>query len=722
MKMRFTILASGLIAVAAIPATATGLTGMKSMQLSPKFDTTQFEYSEQGGFQTFVSRQTPAQREENQTSYVTVTFHSDHNPAEMLIFGMWAYNEDGFYYAFPGADGNYSATIPAGEYDFCCRYCDFTQTYNGFDVHERIVANEDMSLDFSPSNCVNTISFIPTLPNGDTMEVPEIEYFQDADGNWDTRPVKEGNVYAVGMQNSIIVDGNGIITGGYISATGGVIYPFDMLQAIHISNVSDRYTFWYNYLITGNDGEMSVVQNQVSGCGSDITMTNSATEYQTIQKDIYIDQSDEENPRLMSNCDTNIYMNGNYLGGWTGGYVLVNDESDKTTVWHIAQGNDGIGGKYEFVILPMPGLAFEKILDDSGYTKLVGISATPCGYVGGTLHNYYAAAGVYMYNISNAVDGESIAPTAAYPGVESFSFSDDETTLLPGATAPALTFKVQNYMPWQELKYFDMSLEYTGRLCELRTRDNEYMKIGLKYGGVEQEIPNYDELVRYPTVLANSGETDNKSVDITLSVSTEGPDNVTMSNEASIFFDLSRDDYVPPTLRMLQMRNTDNNITDTFDANETIRVAMTAGDFNFIEATGQMTCNPIEAKMEIATAGTDEWEEIVLTINNAESTANYGYFYEAELSDLAEGWHDVRISLKDMSDNTQQQIIRNVLKIKEDSGVSLMTTDSATTIDIYDLYGTCVARSIKKDSFMAPETGIYVVKDCATGRTYKAVF
>lgn len=617
---------------------------------------------------------------------VTVTLTSTHDPSNLMVWSVLAYNENGLTPLYGMSDTGTMQLAP-GTYDFLIRYTNWSQDESYFVVRENVNVTEAMSLSFDPAEATNAVTFVPLDQNGTKLEVAEFEYVLDDNGNWDVKTVKEGNSQGLGFSNDLLVEGYGYITGTFISASGGSYTSIDKSTTININNLSDRYTIAYNYLITGNTNEFYYICGQLGGVNGSTELKNDPATYNSISQEFDLYVPENLNPDFISRSDDYTFLNGVYDNGWVGGGCYMPGSSKRSlNYWQCAPVNKG-NSVYDYQLLFSPGIAYLHVLEESEYTRTCGIDASPARFEGGKLHSYFTGNGIYLTDMPKASSSTDLKNIKGLPGVLPFSFTADDTDLLPGSSVPMLCFKVQDYVSWTSMPYFSWDLEYRGNLGELRSCDLDLLKPVVKYGGVVQEVNDYDELYSYPAKLTNSEDTELKKIEVSLSVDTRNGKGKAMANNANIVMDLTKEDFVPPTLRMMQLRNESNLITNTFVPGSDINVAAIAGDFNFDRMTGCIVSAAASVEFYYAPTGTTEWTSINMTEDNEFSSCNFGNFYRGVISNLSEGVYDMKVSLTDQSGNSQEQVMTNTFTVSNNSSVDTIADESAEITEIYDLFG-----------------------------------
>ena len=644
-----------------------------------------------------------------QQDMVTVTLSTFPAPEGYMVDAVFVHNDDFSKISYSMSDfSDGSISLEPGTYDFCCRYINFF-TYNSiFDIKEKVQIEENYNIMFDPSEATNKISFSPKFKNGENMSLTEYDM-------WTGEMLQEGNMKSISYAFSLYCENGGEITGNTIYAEGGY-FNLAELMSIEINDVSDRYGFLFHCLGIGNDNEIYVVKQEAEGCDEDIILSNDPESYITFNREIDIEIPEIYSNDLYTTIEVSTFVNGENPNGWTGGAVNATESNNQTTWINVDAPLENKGEKWNLQILVSPGVAYMIKDEEKGYQSLYGVSSPSIGFEKGEMKEFYVENGIYHDTWSyNFPEKESLSMLPWFPGIDEFNFEPGQTTLLAGESVPFNIFKVQNFDVGEDIKYFGWEIENRGILSEIRSVDEINTKVELKYGNELVNIQDMDELLRFPYNLYKSGNTDYKKIEIELSVLNEVSNTL---NVANIISDLTKDDYIPPTLRMLQFRNSEGIITNRFSTNSSVSLFLTAGDFNY--NLWDFECNPVDLDCEWSQAGQDNWQSINMEIDETESSSNFGYFYEGNFSVSSPGLYDIKISLTDESGNTQSQILGNALIVEAESGVGLNEVDGQV-VNVYDLTGNLVAEKVNRNDLNL-EKGFYIIMDCKTNKSFKVLF
>lgn len=278
------------------------------------------------------------------------------------------------------------------------------------------------------------------------------------------------------------------------------------------------------------------------------------------------------------------------------------------------------------------------------------------------------------------------------PGHSLFSFGPEEMIAPFGDSFPFIT--TQNYdvsrLGMTPAPCVITDIWSVAQKGEMRFSDLVNMKIDYYFNGdkvLENVSPDRITSV-YPSYVAQhpeSGEwvmkmsADNHK--IRLGENAE----LNCINNTELYFNTELSDNTPPTVRMMQMRNSDNRITERFQnaADGTLYVAAADYLFDFDMNTFTTWNEPFPAfvTVEYAPNGTD-WFKPLEATEMPEMFSEYGlgHVYSVPLAavneESANGWFDLRVKVTDEAGNYQQQVISPAFMIAALSGTVLIGDDA----------------------------------------------
>lgn len=291
-------------------------------------------------------------------------------------------------------------------------------------------------------------------------------------------------------------------------------------------------------------------------------------------------------------------------------------------------------------------------------------------------------------------------------------------------------------MIWGDFDTNCWYFNYVGRFGEQRAADRYVAQVKVEQDGEEIMTGTPNEVAdwSYNGCTRNPQAKDWKITSTNENVLVDGE---TASNVTVAEFNTGREDFIPPTLTMLNFRNTDDKITDRFEKTQDGTLEFSATDFTpHVSAERNLWCdyyNVDAVKVEYSAQDAGSWRELaVAEVPELFFSPGYGSFYRGSLKGIINNsptnWYDLRVTVTDKSGNSQTQTLSPAFRIDErlaldnlmDDGKvtvsienSQLTVSGATgnaIVEIYDLAGrnvvTTKALSVNLGSF----TGAYIVK------------
>lgn len=283
-----------------------------------------------------------------------------------------------------------------------------------------------------------------------------------------------------------------------------------------------------------------------------------------------------------------------------------------------------------------------------------------------------------------------------------------------GNSTPVLAFMNQVYdASWADKPINYMNTDYFGRLGEMHKADNYlvdwsvYIDDELWYDASNTALGSWTYDFIYQ-------DYEPASIDVHLENTNVLVDGIDGHNIADIHQEWSlpeSDDHIAPTLQMLMMRDSEDNITDRFKKAEDGFMEFCGADFQYYYSEEPWLFyfyeQPMEVTVEYAPYGSTEWEEVTGTevIDEYFQMPTFGYFYRTPLASVdrksANGWFDLRFTLTDAAGNKQVQELSPAFHIDELSGLNSINASSADVVKVeyYDLQGRKVSN---------PNAGLYI--------------
>lgn len=281
-------------------------------------------------------------------------------------------------------------------------------------------------------------------------------------------------------------------------------------------------------------------------------------------------------------------------------------------------------------------------------------------------------------------------PCRSFPGNRPFMAMTSELDLSPGESVPMFSFLKTLYRPFIDKPeiYDDFECWYTGRLDETIGSNIALSKMQLFVDGaiVAEGINDMRSWMLESPSKGREFRIETSALNFEI-------DGIDGGNKSIVIYDDSKDDSVPPSATMLQLRNKENKVCQEFAESEEALVILTAADFDihmfeneyggssfwvesFVPAKVTATVKPTGVE-------TEAFEEIALTENaEAFDARGFGALYTGSLAGISmtspTGWFDLTIAVEDAAGNSQVQTLSPCFKINALASVGEVGTEDYT--------------------------------------------
>lgn len=198
--------------------------------------------------------------------------------------------------------------------------------------------------------------------------------------------------------------------------------------------------------------------------------------------------------------------------------------------------------------------------------------------------------------------------------------------------------------------------------------------------------------------------------------------------EATHTFGPESDNLMPPTLTSLRIVDAEGAINDRPTAAEGAKAYFTGGHFtyndNYEERYVYARFDPVECtSVEYSPRAAGNYLPLAVEELGEQVLPGYGNQFMADLSGVvtesADGWYDLRISIKDGSGATQTQVISPAFRLGNPGGIGEIITDK-TTVDIFAPEAEIYTPDGRRVNPNAMTKGVYIVRTPAG--TSKIIF
>lgn len=592
-------------------------------------------------------------------------------------------------------------------------------------IIENIEVRDGCMFELKPQDSVICLNMQPAIPNGEPCRFMKADLGED--GSFTI--LDEGNIENIAIFNMVYFKGEIIyyanIQPWSVDLVPGLFGANDpyTYQNIYINSVSDNYLFRKIHLMTsGVSQEEDGIYVAVTEAGGSVEGEYSNGAYTLDFHEILHTPQSNNYPLIESQYEPAYpYTTTFYVPDYnTIGLQFANSFPKTWKIWNSRPENpinkDDLYYSYRRGLVD---LYIQNSEDDFTIEKkITGSRNYPFASNGNNL-TYFP--GFPLYCIPNF----ALPQDCFYPGGKGFVAGSSNCEICEGGSAPLLTSYVTNTFDWgltENLKTF--GFYYTGRLGEIIESDEFLSFSSLMIDGEKVASGSVD-------IINWMIENPDKAGKYQIEVSTDNfeIDGIKGGNKASVNFDFSKEDKLPPSVTMLQFSNYDGTLTQTFDSAEDGVVKLSAADFEIVvgNKTGSgyipswfevsvpekvtAICNPTGSDNEI-------YDEIELEMHpDFFYSPGFGAFYTGSLADVSlkssSGWFDLKLVVEDSSGNKQTQIISPAFKIDALTGINTIKKDYVkvigNTIDapegsrIFGTNGVEVAPS-------GLSSGIYIVK------------
>lgn len=603
----------------------------------------------------------------------------------MIGYTIQVYNEEGYsenLYVDTSVDYA-DVELPEGKYDmsaeFMKRDFDDITKYSPSVLYivEDIVIEPEMDIYFCPWESTICLKMETYNPKGEKNRFSKIKFteWNDVLNWWNSEVVEEGNIESVFIIKQVFYNEQTLRTSRVsmdASVEPGVAGYFDAEPNcnIYVNRVSDKYQF-RAYQITRPSSRDELYLTVTEGSAKEGIYSNSnnwINEHTGIaHSSSFTENEDDYTLYVYPMQHSKITLRGDIVG--------LNSQMAKN-IWYSGPANDDSN---EIYMCYSKGLIESGIIDDKFISTMTGTSAYyPLVEAGKVV------SALQPNGFVEVIPEHEVLRIPSYPFNNFFNSTIDDILLEAGTSAPLLTTcpmpAFYYYMDDLNLTYF-----YSGRLGEILGATGETAKINLYADGTEV-ASSYDEAITY--MCENNGAREYK---ISLTTDNYKIDNLKGGNIAEIIYTKSDDDSCPPSVTMLQFRNRNNEVLQTFNNSSDGELLISAADFELYLDSNNKKVLDVSAPERITTwvtpygSNSEVLNEIELTeCEDLFDSNGLGAFYKASLADVdlssPTGWFDLTIKVEDAAGNSQVQTVSPAFKIESLTGVTETPADMGVRV------------------------------------------
>lgn len=626
----------------------------------------------------------------------------------------------------------YYFQVPAGTYDVYTIYYSNAEGMRGYAniVHEDIVVDSDVVVEFSAEEVTEKVVFKPMLRDGREAILPTRIILDEEP--WEKWDYTEATAKCVWRTALLFKEGCQPLSLDYHASN--YINPDQDNSLLFMSNkLSEKYHYVFTYLWIDDKDEFQISTTDMIGVESGVieNYNKNFIKYDVpeFSKTPIFDELGLETCQV--GISSYIWYDDVEQGG--GGFYIPN--THPSVYWTCQPISDNINIKIPITVSEMQvgrTLTWEIEGHQFSQYETAGINCIPALYNGSKweyINQNHSECGNYSYQAP--ADG---SPIVEYPGVPAYCYFADEITQPIGNSSPLLSLMSQVIENPDATIFYILPDAYIGRYGEVRMCDLWTRQIEVKLDG-KKVFDNTDGGYLTDWCSENSRNGHEKGIIEATFIDTNVlvDETITGYNHTTITVDERNEDLCTPTPQMLIFKNTAGAITDRFDKAEDGVIEFSAGDFNYFNDGDRngFTCDEADVKVEYAPYGEDSFEPIeVEEIPENYYMPGFGYFYRGSLKDVAQkssnGWFDVRFTLTDKAGNRMVQRVSpafridanvgvaaveaNGLRIKSDEGRVTVSGDGIESVELYSADGRMVGVASGNELDASGYRGLGIVK------------
>ena len=637
--------------------------------------------------------------------------------------GVWFEQEETDTYYF---------RVPAGTYDVFTQYYSRVEGMRGWGniVHEDIVVDGDMEVEFSAEELTEKVVIKPMLRDGREAVLPT--YIELDEEPWYELDYTNATAEFSYLNYLLFREDCENVVNGY--AVADCMTSGWNEETVFLSNkLSDKYHYVFEYFLCDDKGEFQISTTDMVGSESGVV--------ESYNKDyVRFDVPNFSETPLYKEFGVEKFHTA--ISGliWyddvqRGGGGMYTEKTEPVVYWTCQLFADNVNIKSPIAVTNVQA---EKTVtyEEDGHefsevqrAEMIDIPALYNGYQWEYINQNHSQYGNFSYQ--SPADG---GPIVEYPGVPAYCYFADGITQPIGNSSPILSVMNQVKTYGDNTLFLFNPDAYIGRYGEVRNCDWWKRQIEVKLDG-KKVFDNSDGGYLVDWCVENSTDGHEKGIIEATFIDTNVlvDETITGYNHTTITVDERNEDLCTPTPQMLIFKNTAGAITDRFDKAGDGVIEFSAGDFNWFDNGDRhgYTCEEADVLVEYAPYGEDSFEPIeVEEIPENYYMPGFGYFYRGSLRDVAQkssnGWFDVRFTLTDKAGNRMVQRVSpafridanvgvaaveaNGLRIKSDEGRVTVSGEGIKAIELYSADGRLVGVASGNELDASGYRGLGIVK------------
>jgi len=571
------------------------------------------------------------------TLEINLNFDSAEYSSEFLII----YDETGYLnYAFWEGSNPIVMDLPEGMYDIFAAFTHISGRMS-YIIKEMINVAGGTSVEIDAAEANHFISVKIHDENGETLKPGVLN--------------SEGNILSsMNLDRFFLFLPSNLGVYGYNylleEPSEGEGFAWDF----YINEVSARYLISNSVFGTGFEGGSYFTKFALNGIDASISLENNPDNWVHHKERFQLSPIAEPQEAVVGFATQTMLMNEIDMGGW----IVTNLPGDTFEGFLDNPIEDNL-----FNLLVFPTVVDHQELMAPGWEEPATLKGNAIvssegeilyGSGNTTLSYYYLGNNYYLTET-----GKSLLPF--HPD---FVFiGNNNTDIKQGNNSPIMVtaaFVVPGTSDF-------VSVLYKGMYGEVRETDFSAVQIEVRHNGEEFYSGNYLDFLMDFIFLPTDGLIEIAYTNTNLE--TEG---IAGKNITKLVYNADLADE-PPTLQMLQFRNSHDEVTHIFNSTEDGFLRIAGADFKYTitnegrEYYAYNEGNSIE--LQYSLYGQDEWTELELTEYPEHfQMPAFGDYYEASLAAVVvpedNSWFDVRIICTDAAGNKQEQTISPAFKVE----------------------------------------------------------
>lgn len=661
-----------------------------------------------------------------QAKIYSVKCVSDHDELAFWPDMLYAYNNNAVVMSAPPmvSGGSVSLELPEGTYDFVFSYLDMASGFlkHYYNVIEQVkVSKEGVEVISDTKDITERVSFRQLNAEGEVLSVNTSEF----DDQWNEVVLEPGNMRYLNSTTYLILKGFGYVTGltqDYDHVPVGAPGFYDSAD-LYINKLSDRYMFAHVNSAFDHARE-NVYISRLTAQGNDIgsEIRNDPTKFQTYRPEISLVKSEHFTKDYKSGYATVELVNGKYHNGWEASLSELDATENNPCSIHVYAPASDENDEVKFDVLVSSSLYNKEVVPSVADPVHFPTVTPPAQVDGGKI--FYSSIND-PYSLGSTFIQKNSGLQGVWQGETPFLFDSTEMGVGFGTTVPYSVFYMKDYPNAKKLS-FNWNCNSYGLAGENLNSCMRDVDFRLVYGGEEIELGDYSEFIGFSNQI-NTGEREPAPARLTMLINGGETDGMKMVNKLCVETDFTnKNDFLAPTLRHLQMRDSEGSLVNRFDNPADFNLLMTVSDMVYewyADAMVYVAYNkPCDLKVSYSPYGTDQWKEMHMEKNSVYSSDDNGDFYKGVLGNdvpaSANKWYDLLIELTDEAGNIQTQTLSPAFRI-ENATNSIENIMDEGVCDVYTVSGVLVRSGAAQTDINTLAPGIYIVR--TDSKTYKIV-